>query len=94
MTPRASAPPVPPPVNLSSLVDGAKCHELVRRHRRPGGVRCPARDSAAVARHGGDDARPGRQRYRREAGGGRLDEVTDTGLAGHHRPLRGRVSRL
>ena len=71
MTPRASAPPVPPPVNLSSLVDGAKCHELVRRHRRPGS-----------------------QRYRREAGGGRLDEVTDTGLAGHHRPLRGRVSRL
>jgi hypothetical protein len=58
-----------------------------------GGVRCPARDSAAVARHGRDDARPGRQRYRREAGGGRLDEVTGTGLAGHHRPLRGRVSR-
>src|SRR5215208_2715205 len=27
-------------VNLSSLIDDAKCYELVRQHRWPGGVRC------------------------------------------------------
>jgi len=28
-------------VNLSSLIDDAKCYELVRQHRWPEGVRCP-----------------------------------------------------
>ena len=31
-----------PLVNLSSLIDDAKCHELVRQHRWPDGIRCPA----------------------------------------------------
>src|SRR5688500_18297392 len=28
-------------VNLASLIDHAKCYELVRRHRWPEGIRCP-----------------------------------------------------
>ena len=28
-------------VNLSGLLDEAKCFELVRQHRWPDGVRCP-----------------------------------------------------
>ena len=32
---------VPDLVNLSALIDGAKCFALVRQHRRPKGVRCP-----------------------------------------------------
>jgi Transposase zinc-ribbon domain len=46
---------MPPLVNLSSLIDDAKCYELVRQHRWPDGVRCPHCESAAVARHGRDD---------------------------------------
>ena len=79
---------MPPLVNLSSLIDDAKCYELVRQHRWPEGVRCPTCDSASVARDGRDDAQPHRQRYRCKACAGRFDDLTGTVLAGHHRPLR------
>ena len=79
---------MPPLVNLSSLIDDAKCFELVRQHRWPEGVRCPACDSAAVARHGRDDSQPHRQRYRCAECGSRFDDLTGTVLAGHHQPLR------
>jgi transposase-like protein len=79
-------------VNLSSLIDDAKCYEPIRQHRWPEGVRCPTCDSAAVARHGRDDTRPGRQRYRCAACGARFDDLTGTVLAGHHQPLRVWVS--
>ena len=75
-------------VNLSSLIDDAKCYELVRQHRWPEGVRCPRCESAAVARHGRDDARPHRPRYRCAACGARFDDLTGTAPAGHHQPLR------
>ena len=75
-------------VNLASLIDDAKCYELVRQHRWPDGVRCPRCTSASVARHGRDDARPHRQRYRCVTGGARFDDLTGTVLAGHHQPLR------
>jgi hypothetical protein len=45
-------------VNLSTLIDDAKCFALVRQHRWPDGVRCPGCGSAAVARHGRDDTQP------------------------------------
>src|SRR3954449_5667325 len=86
--------PTPTLVNLSSLIDDAKCFELVRQHRWPGGARCPTCDSAAVARHGRDDTLPGRQRYRCAACGARFDDLTGTVLAGHHQPLRVWVSCL
>jgi transposase-like protein len=75
-------------VNLSSLIDDAKCYELVRRHRWPEGIRCPRCGDAKVARDGRDDARPHRQRYRCPACGARFDDLTGTALAGHHQPLR------
>ena len=83
-------PPVSAPtlVNLSSLIDDAKCYGLVRQHRWPEGVRCPSYGSASVARHGRDDAQPRRQRYRCATCGARFDDLTGTALAGHHRPLR------
>src|SRR5688500_16696028 len=77
-----------PLVNLSALIDDAKCFALVRQHRWPNGVRCPGCDSAAVARHGRDETQPHRQRYRCSACGSRFDDLTGTALAGHHRPLR------
>ena len=80
--------PMPTLVNLPSLIDDAKCFELVRQHRRPGGARCPSCGSASVARHGRDDTQPHRQRYRCAACGARFDDLTGTVLAGHHQPLR------
>jgi transposase-like protein len=79
---------MPPLVNLSSLIDDAKCYELVRQHRWPDGVRCPRCGSASAARHGRDDTQPHRQRYRCTACGARFDDLTGTVLAGHHQPLR------
>ena len=80
--------PTPTLVNLSSLIDDAKCFELVRPHRWPEGVRCPSCGSVAVARDGRDDTQPHRQRYRCKACAGRFDDLTGTVLAGHHQPLR------
>ena len=80
--------PSPTLVNLSSLLDDAKCYALVRQHRWPEGVRCPRCAGARVARDGRDEAQPHRQRYRCAACGTRFDDLTGTALAGHHRPLR------
>ena len=75
-------------LDLSSLLDDAKCFALVRRHRWPDGVRCPECGSPAVIRHGHDDTQPHRQRYRCKACHVRFDALTGTVLAGHHQPLR------
>jgi len=75
-------------VNLSGLMDDAKCFALVRQHRWPEGVCCPGCDSSSVVRDGCDDTQPHRQRYRCKACAGRFDDLTGTVLAGHHQPLR------
>jgi transposase-like protein len=75
-------------VNLSALIDDAKCFALVRQHRWPEGVRCPACGSGTVVRDGFDDTRAHRQRYRCKACAGRFDDLSGTVLAGHHQPLR------
>ena len=74
--------------NLSALLDDAKCFALVRQHRWPDGVCCPACASGAVIRDGCDDRQRSRQRYRCKACSGRFDDLTGTVLAGHHQPLR------
>jgi transposase-like protein len=79
---------MPALVDLPSLIDDARCYELIRRHRWPDGVRCPRRGSASITRHGRDDTQPHRQRYRCAGCGARFDDLTGTVLAGHHRPLR------
>ena len=85
---------MPALVNLPSLIDDARCFELVRQHRWPEGVRCPHCGSAGVARDGRDDAHPHRQRYRCDDCRVRFDDLTGTVLAGRHRPLRVWVSCL
>jgi hypothetical protein len=42
-------------INLSALLDDAKCFELVRQTRWPQGVRCPKCGGEHVARNGRDD---------------------------------------
>ena len=75
-------------VNLSSLIDDAKCYALVRQRRWPEGVRCPGCGGARVIRHGRDDTQEQRQRYRCNDCRVRFDDLTGTVLAGHHQPLR------
>jgi transposase-like protein len=75
-------------VNLSALIDDAKCFALVRQQRWPEGVRCPACGSGSVVRDGFDETHAHRQRYRCKACAGRFDDLTGTVLAGHHQPLR------
>ena len=75
-------------VNLSGLMDDAKCFAFVRQRRWPEGIRCPACDNDAVIRDGHDDTQPCRRRYRCKACSGRFDDLTGTVLAGHHQPLR------
>src|SRR5947209_19227634 len=75
-------------VNLSGLLDEARCFELVRQHRWPNGVRCPDCDSALVIRNGHDEGQRHRQRYLCKACHGRFDDLSGTVLAGHHQPLR------
>src|ERR687893_1299326 len=88
---RARSPGVmtaPDLVNLSALIDDAKCFALVRQQRWPEGVRCPACGDGGVVRDGFDDRQRPRQRYRCKACAGRFDDLTGTVLAGHHQPLR------
>src|SRR3954452_21095661 len=75
-------------VNLSSLIDDAKCYALVRQQRWPDGVRCPACGSATVIRHGHDDTQEQRQRYRCKDCRARFDDLTGTALSAHQQPLR------
>jgi transposase-like protein len=75
-------------VNLSALIDDAKCFALVRQHRWPEGVRCPACGSGSVVRDGFDETQAHRQRYWCKTCVGRFDDLTGTVLAGHHQPLR------
>jgi len=90
-------------VNLSGLMDDAKCFAFVRQRRWPEGIRCPACHSDAVIRDGHDDAQPCRERYPCKACSGRFDDLTGLDaaprhlppgdrcamvLAGHHQPLR------
>src|SRR6476469_354467 len=79
---------VPDLVNLSALIDDAKCFALVRQHRWLEGVHCPACGSGTVVRDGFDETQAHRQRYRCKACTGRFDDLTGTVLAGHHQPLR------
>jgi transposase-like protein len=75
-------------ITLTSLIDDAKCYELIRHYRWPDGVRCTRCSSATVIRHGHDETQRDRQRYRCQDCGARFDDLTGTVLAGHHQPLR------
>jgi transposase-like protein len=75
-------------INLASLIDDAKCYQMIRQHRWPDGVCCPGCASRSVIRDGVDDTQKHRQRYRCKGCGGRFDDLSGTILAGHHQPLR------
>ena len=75
-------------INLSALLDDAKCFQLVRQTRWPQGFHCPKCDGKHVVRNGHDDTQPHRQRYLCNDCRFSFDDLSDTALAGHHQPLR------
>ena len=80
-------------INLSALLDDAKCFELVRQTRWPQGVRCPKCGGEHGARNGHDHTQPHRQRYLCNDREVLFDDLSDTALAGPHQPLRVRHYR-
>jgi len=75
-------------LNLTYLIDDAKCYETVRQMRWKEGVRCPKCSSAEVIKRGKDETQSHRQRYQCKNCGTHFDDLTDTIFAGHHQPLR------
>jgi len=75
-------------VNIQTLIDDAKCHEVVRQLRWPMGVRCPACDSSDVVKRGKHTHQAHRQRYACHACARQFDDLTDTIFEGHHQSLR------
>ena len=75
-------------VNIQTLIDEAKCYEVVRQLRWPTGVCCPACDSSEVVKRGKHTHQTHRQRYACHACGGQFDDLSDTIFEGHHQPLR------
>ena len=81
-------------VNLTDLIDDAKCYDTVRTMRWPNGVTCPHCSSDLVIKNGRDETQPHRQRYQCHACGRRFDDLTDTIFADHRLPLRTWVTCL
>jgi len=75
-------------LNLTHLIDDAKCYATVRQIRWKTGVCCPKCNSFTVIKRGKDDTEIHRQRYQCKACSAHFDDLTDTIFAGHHQPLQ------
>ncbi len=75
-------------LNLTHLIDDAKCYETIRQMRWSSGVCCPKCHSPRVIKRGKDETQPHRQRYQCKTCSAHFDDLTDTIFAGHHQPLR------
>src|SRR4051794_39310873 len=74
-------------IKLTTLLDEAKCYEVIRQLRWPDGVVCLHCRDRGVVRNGHDDRERSRQRYLCKACKHRFDDLTGTVLAGHHQPV-------
>jgi transposase-like protein len=75
-------------LNLTHLIEDAKCYETVRQMRWPSGIFCPKCKSPSVIKRGKDETQPHRQRYQCKGCSAHFDDLTDTIFASHHQPLR------
>jgi transposase-like protein len=74
-------------IKLTTLLDEAKCYEVIRQLRWPDGVVWLHCRGTAVVRNGHDDRERSRQRYLCKTCKHRFDDLTGTVLAGHHQPV-------
>lgn len=75
-------------LNLTHLIDDAKCYKTVRLLRWESGVCCPKCNSPSAIERGKDETQLHRQRYQCKDCGTHFDHLTGTIKAGHHQPLR------
>jgi len=75
-------------INLTTLLDDAKCYRIIRQTRWRSGVCCSQCQSQDVIKRGKDDTQAYRQRYQCKGCGFDFDDLTNTIFAGHHQPLR------
>ena len=76
-------------LNISALIDEARCFQAIRDMRWPDGVvRCPHCDSEHVIKHGTDEVQAHRQKYRCKSCPCYFDDLTKTLFKGHHRPIK------
>lgn len=76
-------------LTLTHLLEDAKCYEIIRGLRWPGGeVVCPHCQSPTVIKRGKDDKHPHRQRYACKGCQHQFDDLTGTVFMGRHQPLR------
>ena len=75
-------------VNIQTLIDDAKCYEVVRQLRWPTGVQCPACGASAIVKRGHHTHQAHRQRYVCRTCGRQFDDLSGTIFEGHHQPLR------
>jgi transposase-like protein len=74
-------------IALTTLLDDAKCYDVLRELHWPDGVRCPHCRSAQVSKQGRDSTQPARRRYRCTECGRHFDDLTGTIFAGRHQGL-------
>ena len=62
-------------LNLTYLIDDAKCYETVRQMRWTTGVCCPKCKSSEVIKRGKDERQPARQRYQCKTCNANFDDI-------------------
>lgn len=75
-------------IDLTTLLDDAKCYSIIRQTRWFHGIGCTQCESQDVIKRGKDDTQVERQRYQCKDCGFDFDDLTNTIFAGHHQPLR------
>jgi transposase-like protein len=75
-------------IQLSHLIDDAKCYEVVRELRWPDGLRCPECSGTKINKRGRHGHQSHRQRYECQTCKYQFDDLSGTVFEGHHQPLR------
>jgi transposase-like protein len=75
-------------VNIQTLIDDAKCYEVVRQLRWSAGIQCPNCGASAIVKRGMHTQQAHRQRYACRACNRQFDNLTGTIFEGQHQPVR------
>jgi hypothetical protein len=75
-------------LDIQAVIDDARCFRVIRDRRWPEEVLCAHCDSRQTTRQGHDETPPARRCSLGRSCSRRLDDLTGTSFAGHHRPLR------
>lgn len=75
-------------LNITAIIDNAKCFQWVRELRWPDGVHCPHCSSDMIVKNGRDVTQSERQQYYCKKCSRYFDDLTGTIFEGHHRPLQ------